>query len=160
MNSNYLTPNYDYQQRTYRIVGVQTDRIPAHSESERVEQIATRALASLISKLGSPYDREVDGKQTTVTVTKDGCAVAYTVPADGKYRIIGRQATPHQCAYCDRTGSIKWGKKFACSEHAEHEGLAWDAVRRTRAAAQEALGSEYKVSVKLNLDPRTSYLHK
>ena len=151
---SYLTKNYSYKQRTYRIVGVQTTRTQATSEQDRADEISRRALSALLSKLGAPYSSTINDKQTTLVVTRDNKQTTHTEPAEGRYRVLCTQPPQHVCAYCDRAGSVKWGGQHACTLHAEHEGVVWDAVRRTRAAAQQALGSEYSVSIKLNIDPR------
>ena len=162
--TTYLTPDYSYVQRRYRIVGIETDHTAPRDEAHRVQDVAERALNALLLKVGKVYSLELNGRRTTITV-QDVSAdtpsepIALTTPALGRYRVIGLQKLSEPCAFCSRTASVKWGGKWACTEHADHEGVVWDAVRRTRAAAQEALGDNYKVSIKLNIDPRVSYRH-
>ena len=150
---DYRTPGYTCTSRTYRIVGIGTIAPVPATESDRVEAIARKALAALLAKIGSRY-MEVPGRLTMLSVEHESTTHTYTIPAPGRYRIIGLQPLAEPCAYCDRSGSVKWGGTWACTEHADHEGLVWDAVRRCRAAASQAMGPEYKVSITLAIDPR------
>jgi len=155
----HITPNYSYKKREYRIVGMLTTHVAPSTEQERVESIAGRALAALLAKLGAPYSTTIDGKRTSLVITHNDEQSTHTTPATGRFRVLCTQPPKHVCAYCDRAGSVKWGGQHACTQHAEHEGVVWDAVRRTRAAAQRSLGDGYSVAITLNVDPRNHRNH-